>query len=122
MSLGARLQSKSTEYQKLQGDLAVFVDKRTRLDTQLSENEMVKKEFANLTPNSTVFKLVGPVLVPQDHTEARTNVETRLEFIRGEMKRVDTQIKDSEEHLEKKKLELVDLQAQLPAPSGAASS
>lgn len=43
MSLGARLQSKSAEYQKLQGDLAVLVDKRTRLDTQLSENEMVKK-------------------------------------------------------------------------------
>ncbi|KAF8560253.1 Prefoldin beta-like protein [Imleria badia] len=122
MSLGAQLQSKSADFQKLQGDLTVLVDKRTRLDTQLSENEMVKKEFANLTPNNTIFKLVGPVLVPQDHTEARTNVETRLDFIRGEMKRVDTQIKDTEELLEKKKLELVDLQAQLPAPSGAASN
>ncbi|KAG9314266.1 prefoldin subunit 6 [Chiua virens] len=122
MSLGARLQSKSTEFQKLQGDLAVLVEKRSRLDTQLSENEMVKKEFANLTPNNTVFKLVGPVLVPQDQTEARTNVETRLEFIRSEMKRVDTQIKDMEEQLEKKKLELVDLQSQLPAPSGTVSS
>lgn len=102
MSLGTRLQSKSTEYQKLQGDLAALVDKMTRLDTQLSENEMVKKvfmfflpphqrspvllqEFANLTPNNTIFKLVGHVLVPQDHTDARTNVETRLDFIRGEM-------------------------------------
>jgi len=102
MSLGTRLQSKSAEYQKLQGDLAALVDKMTRLDTQLSENEMVKKvsmffsplrqrspvslqEFANLTPNNTIFKLVGHVLVPQDHTDARTNVETRLDFIRGEM-------------------------------------
>ena len=42
-SLGARLQSKSAEYQKLQSDLAVLVDNRTRLDTQLSENETVKK-------------------------------------------------------------------------------
>jgi len=117
MSFGARLQSKSAEYQKSQSDLAVLVDKRTRLDAQLSENEMVKKEFVNLTPNNTIFKLVGPVLVPQDHTEARTNVETRLDFIRSEMKRVDTQIKDTEEQIEKKKLELVDLQAQLPAPS-----
>ncbi|KAG6381074.1 prefoldin subunit 6 [Boletus reticuloceps] len=122
MSLGARLQSKSAEYQKSQGDLALLVDKKTRLDTQLSENEMVKKEFDNLTPNNTIFKLVGPVLVPQDQTEARTNVETRLDFIRGETKRVDTQIKDTEEELEKKKLELVDLQAQLPASSGAISN
>lgn len=60
--------------------------------------------------------------MPQDHTEARTNVETRLDFIRGEMcvcrtplshlsnqqrrKRVDTQIKDVEEQLEEKKLEV----------------
>ncbi|KAI9461805.1 Prefoldin beta-like protein [Boletus coccyginus] len=106
MSLGTRLQSKSAEYQKLQGDLAALVDKMTRLDTQLSENEMVKKEFANLTPNNTIFKLVGHVLVPQDHIDARTNVETRLDFIRGEMKRVDTQIKDTEQQLEKKKLEV----------------
>ncbi|KAF8140367.1 Prefoldin beta-like protein [Boletus edulis] len=106
MSLGARLQSKSAEYQKFQGDLALLVDKKTRLDTQLSENEMVKKEFDNLTPNNTIFKLVGPVLVPQDQNEARTNVETRLDFIRGETKRVDTQIKDTEEALEKKKLEV----------------
>ena len=50
MSLGARLQSKSAEYQKLQGDLAIFVDKRTRLDAQLSENEMVKKVFMFFPP------------------------------------------------------------------------
>ncbi|KAN0100520.1 Prefoldin [Tylopilus felleus] len=122
MSLGARIQSKSAEYQKLQSDLAVFVDKKTRLDTQLSENETVKKEFVNLTPNNTIYKVVGPVLVPQEHSEARTNIETRLDFIRGEMKRVDTQIKDTEDQLEKKKLELVDLQSQLPAPTSAAAS
>lgn len=39
----ARLQEVSTEYQKLQSDLAVQVEKRTRLDAQSSENEMVKK-------------------------------------------------------------------------------
>jgi prefoldin beta subunit len=43
------------------------------------------QEFAQLTPNNTVYKLVGPVLVPQDQAEAKGNVDTRLEFIRGEM-------------------------------------
>jgi len=38
-----------------------------------------------LTPDNMVFKLMGPVLVKQDQTEAKNNVETRLEFIRGEM-------------------------------------
>ncbi|KIK96015.1 hypothetical protein PAXRUDRAFT_32673 [Paxillus rubicundulus Ve08.2h10] len=124
MSLaGARLQAKSAEYQKLQGDLATLVDKRTRLDAQLSENEMVKKEFANLTPNNTIYKLVGPVLVPQDQGDVKNNVETRLEFIRGEMKRVDGQIKETERNSEKKKLELVEIQTELQQTrSGAPSS
>jgi len=105
MSLQARAQAATTEYQKLQADLQNAVDARQRLDSQLQENEMVKKvstqlstqwpdftwvffflkEFAQLTPNNTVYKLVGPVLVPQDQAEAKSNVDTRLEFIRGEM-------------------------------------
>ncbi|KAH7928508.1 Prefoldin beta-like protein [Leucogyrophana mollusca] len=113
MSLEARLQTASAEYQKLQSDLAHSVDARTRLDTQLSENEMVKKEFAQLTPSNTVYKLVGPVLVHQDQAEAKTNVETRLEFIRGEIKRVDGQIKETEAKSDKKKDELVEIQAAL---------
>ena len=32
-----------------------------------------------------VYKLIGPVLVEQDQVEAKSNVETRLGFIRSEM-------------------------------------
>jgi hypothetical protein len=41
--LQARLQAASAEYQKIQNDLSVAVDSRQRLDSQLQENEMVKK-------------------------------------------------------------------------------
>jgi prefoldin beta subunit len=105
MSLPARLQAASADYQKLQADLSGVVEARQRLDAQLSENELVKKvnteishpwcckltchtlhqEFTTLTPNNVVFKLVGPGLVKQDQAEARANVDKRLEFIRGEM-------------------------------------
>jgi hypothetical protein len=50
-----------------------------------SLDHIVPKEFAQLTPENVVFKLMGPVLVKQDQTEAKHNVDTRLEFIRGEM-------------------------------------
>ncbi|KAG2154723.1 prefoldin subunit 6 [Suillus clintonianus] len=113
MSLEFRYQSASTDYQKIQTELASFVENRTRLDAQLSENEMVKKEFAHLTPSNVVYKLVGPVLVPQDQNEAKTNVETRLEFIKSEIKRVDAQINDGEDRSEKKKNELVEIQTKL---------
>ncbi|KAH9952636.1 prefoldin subunit 6 [Russula dissimulans] len=114
MSLPPRLQVASNEYQRLQAELSNAVEARQRLDAQLSENELVKKEFATLTPNNVVFKLVGPVLIKQDQVEAKANVDKRLEFIRGEMfKRIETQLQDIEQRSEKKKSELVELQAQL---------
>jgi len=103
MSLEAKLQQASIEYQKLQADLSKAVEARQRLDAQLSENELVKKEFDQLTPGNAVYKLIGPVLVKQDQVEAKSNVETRLDFIRSEIKRVESQIKEVEEKQEKKK-------------------
>jgi hypothetical protein len=46
MSLQARAQA-TTEYQKLQTDLQNAVDARQRLESQLQENEMVKKVGPN---------------------------------------------------------------------------
>ncbi|KAI9436507.1 prefoldin subunit 6 [Russula earlei] len=116
MSLTTRLQAASSEYQRLQADLSNVVEARQRLDAQLSENEIVKKEFATLTPNNVVFKLVGRVLVKQDQAEAKGNVDKRLEFINGEIKRIETQLQEIEQRSEKKKMELIELQAELQQP------
>ncbi|KAJ7786190.1 Prefoldin [Mycena metata] len=113
MSLQVKLQTASSEYQKLQADLSNAVEARQRLDAQLSENELVKKEFAQLAPDNIVYKQIGPVLVKQDQAEAKSNVETRLEFIRGEIKRVETQLQDIQSKSESKKNELVEIQAAL---------
>jgi prefoldin beta subunit len=139
MSVQIQLQTATQEYQKLQADYSAAVQARQRLDAQLSENELVKKvqctentlgqsnpltflhqEFANLTAENEIYKQIGPVLVKQDQTEAKNNVDTRLEFIRGEMyvypiwvcrqsldehdrKRVEKQMNDLEDESEKKK-------------------
>lgn len=127
MSLEARLQALSTEYQKLQTDLSTAVDARQRLDSQLSETDMVKKEFDQLRPSNAVYKLVGPVLVKQDQAEAKANVAKRLEFIRSEIKRMETQLKEINEKADKKKEEIIavqtahqqSLQQQAPAAAPA---
>ncbi|KAF8973699.1 Prefoldin [Flammula alnicola] len=103
MSLEAKLQQASVEFQKLQADLSRVVEARQRLDAQLSENELVKKEFGQLTPENNVYKLIGPVLVKQDQAEAKSNVNTRLDFIQSEIRRVEGQIKDIEGKQEKKR-------------------
>jgi len=52
----------------------------------MSEDKRVNdQEFSLLKDHNTVYKLIGPALVPQDQAEAKSNVEKRLEFIRGEM-------------------------------------
>lgn len=112
-SLQAKFQSSSAELQKLQNDLSNFIEAKQKLDAQLSENELVKKEFATLTSDNRVFKLVGPVLVRQDQAEAKHNVDTRLEFISGEIKRVESEIKDTEGKQEGTRKELMEIQAAL---------
>lgn len=55
---------------------------------------------------SKIYKLIGPVLVPQDRPEATSNVEKRLEFIQSEVKRVDDLINTSQKKLEEKRNEV----------------
>ncbi|KAL1688284.1 Prefoldin [Schizophyllum commune] len=109
MSLAVRLESASTEFQKIQLELQNAVEARQRLDAQLNENELVKKarnEFAQLTPDNVVFKQIGPALIKQDQAEAKSNVDTRLSFIQAEMHRVEGQLKDIQQRQEKKKAEV----------------
>ncbi|KAJ3816060.1 prefoldin subunit 6 [Lentinula aff. lateritia] len=116
-SLREKLQAASVNFQKVQGDLSNVVEARQRLDAQLSENELVKKEFAVLTPENIIYKQIGPVLVKQDQADAKSTVDTRLDFIRGEIKRIETQLKDIEAKSEQKKSEIVEIQTAIQQQS-----
>ena len=43
------------------------------------------KVFAKLEPDQKIYKLVGPVLVKQERSEAESTVKGRLEFIGKEL-------------------------------------
>jgi len=45
----------------------------------------ITKEFATLSDEANIYKLVGPVLLKQDATEAQSTVDGRLEYIEKEM-------------------------------------
>merc|ERR1712241_1619076 len=64
----------------------VMSDRQT-LDSQLSENKQVKEELDLADGGAKIFKLIGPALVPQDLGEAKGNVEKRISYIAGELKR-----------------------------------
>ncbi|KAL9611601.1 MAG: hypothetical protein Q9167_003759 [Letrouitia subvulpina] len=107
------LQNLSEEYQKLQTDLQSQISTRQRLSSQQSENQSVAKEFSHLAPESAIYKLVGPVLLKQERAEAVQAVEGRLEFIGGEVKRVEKLIKELQEQSEAKKVEVYKLQMKM---------
>ncbi|KAJ3064416.1 hypothetical protein HDU98_012169 [Podochytrium sp. JEL0797] len=105
-----QLQKHVGEFQNLQKEYSKAVSSRSTLEAQLKENEMVKKEFDNIKDDATVYKLIGPVLVKQDRPEAVANVNKRIEYIAGEIKRLEGQIKSFEDKQESKKMEIVKLQ------------
>jgi prefoldin beta subunit len=43
------------------------------------------QEFAGLDDEANIYKLVGPVLLKQDTAEAKSTVDSRLEYIEKEM-------------------------------------
>lgn len=50
-----------------------------------------------LGDEASVYKLVGPALIKQDPVEATSNVQKRLDYIVGELTRLDGQLKGLEE-------------------------
>ena len=131
-----KLQSLSDDYQKLQdgtvssplqsaahnleshvltcfADLQTTVSARQTLESQLAENRAVQKEFSTLSSESNIYKLIGPVLLKQDKTEATGAVEGRLEFIEKEIKRTEGRIRELQEGSEKKRSEVMGLQQKM---------
>jgi prefoldin beta subunit len=102
----AHLQALSDEYNQLQSELSTSVDARQKLESQQQENKAVQKEFATLDDEASIYKLVGPVLLKQDKTEAVLAVEGRLSFINKEIERIEKQIEEVREKSEKLKMEV----------------
>ncbi|KAF9392631.1 hypothetical protein CPB97_011611 [Podila verticillata] len=117
-ALQRKFETESAAYQTIQKDYSKAVESRQRLDSQLQENKIVQEEFALLQGDANIYKLIGPVLVKQDKTEAVTNVDKRIDFIQAEIERVEKQLKDLQEKTEKKRVELVQTQTMLQQAAG----
>ncbi|KAK4611763.1 Prefoldin subunit 6 [Fulvia fulva] len=113
MAERAQLNSLSDEYQSLQTELSTLVSARQKLESQQQENVGVQKEFNGLADDATIYKLVGPVLLKQDTTEAKSTVDGRLSYIEQEIKRIEGSIKGIQEKSEGKKMEILQIQSQM---------
>ena len=94
----ATFRSLQEELKRLQNDLSIVMRQET-------ENEMVMIELDLLAEQDGVFKLLGPILIPQDLNESKQTVRKRLEFIRSEKERLQkkiSQIENTGQELAKK--------------------
>lgn len=109
-----KLQTELENFKLAQKDYQKALSQRQQLDGQLNENVIVKQELDLMKGDSEVFKLIGPVLVKQDLEEAKQNVAKRMDYIKGELKRVEDMIAslDSKQDTHREKLSKLQQQFQ----------
>ena len=112
LKIQEQLQKEIEAFQKLQKDLQKLVQGRQQLEAQHTENKIVKDELELVEEGGNVYKLTGPVLIKQDLSEARMNVQKRIDYIQGEVKRHEKSIKELQEKQEKKRETITKLQQQ----------
>ncbi|XP_072252251.1 prefoldin subunit 6 [Leuresthes tenuis] len=115
-----KLKAELEKYTQMQKDVSKSMSARQKLETQLTENTIVKEELDMLDTPNTVYKLIGPVLVKQDMEEAKATVAKRLEYINGEIQRYDTLLKEMEKKSEKHREVLASLQQEFQKAQGLA--
>lgn len=116
-----KLKAEVEKYAQIQKDVSKSMSARQKLETQLTENNIVKEELDMLDSANIVYKLIGPVLVKQDPDEAKATVAKRLEYINGEIQRYDTLLKDMEKKSEQHREVLSSLQQEFQKAQGVAS-
>lgn len=103
----------SLAYSKSQTTLSELVEARSKLETQFQENKIVHEELETLDDSAKIYKMTGPVLMPQDYSEAKMNVSKRMEFIEGEIKRVEAKLESTQKDMEATRGKLLQVRAQL---------
>ncbi|UYV79446.1 PFDN6 [Cordylochernes scorpioides] len=115
-ALQKKLSQEVDKIKNVQKDIQKLYGQRQKLDAQLNENTIVKEELALVDPAaSNVYKLIGPVLVKQDLVEAKQNVDKRIEYITGELKRHDNSIQDLETKMDSHNEAIGKIQQQMQA-------
>ncbi|KAK6453928.1 Prefoldin [Scheffersomyces xylosifermentans] len=105
----------SLEFNEQQNTLNDLISTRSQLETQYQENKIVLNEFDSLNDESKIYKLTGPILVPQEFAEAKLNVTKRIEFIEDEIKRAETKISEEEKKIEGTREKLLAIRASMGA-------
>lgn len=103
----------SLDFSNSQYSLNELLVSRSKLETQFQENNIVMEEFDYLNEDSKIYKLTGPILMPQDYNEAKMNVKKRIEFIQNEIQRIEGKIQEEEKNMTSTRENLLTIRSKL---------
>ena len=82
-------------------------------ENKKNENNIVKSELALLDGDDIVYKLIGPILVQQDTSEAKMQVDSRIEIINKEIHKLEKNYQTNSKNMETNRQKIADIQAKL---------
>jgi len=113
LASAAHLEEEVKLLRKIQDEVQKTINTRAQLVAQLKENELVKQELDLLDDESRIFKLIGPILVKQEKKEADSNVSKRIDFLQGELRKLETNLDDLQKKQMTKRRAIIELQAKM---------
>ena len=82
-------------------------------ENKKNENTIVKKELALLDDEDVVYKLIGPILVQQETSDAKIQVDSRIEIINKEIHKLEKNYQTNSKNMEANRQKISDIQAKL---------
>ena len=82
-------------------------------ENKKTENNIVKKELALLDDEDVVYKLIGPILVQQEISDAKIQVDSRIEMINKEIHKLEKNYQTNTKKIDDNKKKIADIQGKL---------
>lgn len=78
---------------KAQEQVRALIEQKQKIDSQVNEILMAKEEVDLLEDDASIYKLVGPLMVPQDPKEVRETIKSRLKYLNEKLEYFEKEIK-----------------------------
>ena len=94
------------EQSKIRVSISDFENKK-------NENTIVKNELNLLDDEDVVYKLIGPILVQQETSDAKIQVDSRIEIINKEIHKIEKNYQNNTKKIEANRQKIADIQGKL---------
>ena len=82
-------------------------------ENKKNENNIVKSELSLLDEEDIVYKLIGPILVQQETSDAKIQVDSRIEMINKEIHKLEKNYQSNLKKMEANRQKIADIQGKL---------